>query len=246
VARAVATASPPSASPHAYRRHRPETTALYELVRDNLETLFGAIDDGAIAVRVPKHARKELLAYLECGLLCRGFARLRCEECGERRLVAFSCKGRGFCPSCLGRRMNATAANLMERMLPETGLRQWVLTFPFPWRRRLAQDGVLLGKLSRIFVETMQRFYCDRAAWEGAPGGKTGSVTAVQRTSSDLRLHQQSWYLAFHFTWSSREGGVLASQRTPPRTSFPFRRRCATMLRTGSASRSARRISQGA
>jgi hypothetical protein len=38
--------------------------------------------------------------------------------------------------------MNATAANLMERVLPETG---WVLTFPFPWRRRLAQDGVLLG-----------------------------------------------------------------------------------------------------
>ncbi len=30
--------------------------------------------------------------------------------------------------------MNATAANLMERVLPETGLRQWVLTFPFPWR----------------------------------------------------------------------------------------------------------------
>jgi len=46
------------------------TTALYEVVRDNLETLFGAIDDGALAVRIPRHARKELLAYLDCGLLC--------------------------------------------------------------------------------------------------------------------------------------------------------------------------------
>ena len=45
------------------------------MVRDNLETLFGAIDDGALAVRIPKHARKELLAYLDCGLLCGpGFA----------------------------------------------------------------------------------------------------------------------------------------------------------------------------
>jgi len=44
--------------------------------------------------------------------------------------AAASCKGRGFCPSCLGRRMPATAANLMERVLPETGLRQWVRTFP--------------------------------------------------------------------------------------------------------------------
>ncbi len=57
----------------------------------NLETLYGAIGDGAIAVRIPKHARKELEAYLERGLLCRGFARLRCEECGESQLVALNC-----------------------------------------------------------------------------------------------------------------------------------------------------------
>ena len=112
-------------APGVYRRHRPETTALYEGVRDNLETLYGAIDDGAIAVRIPKQARKELEAYLGCGLLCRGFARLRCGFCGENRIVAFSCKGRGFCPSCLGRRMGATAANLRERVLPpESSLRQ--------------------------------------------------------------------------------------------------------------------------
>ena len=36
-----------------YRRHRPETTALYEVVRDHLETLYGAIGAGAIAVRIP-------------------------------------------------------------------------------------------------------------------------------------------------------------------------------------------------
>ncbi len=84
--------------------------------------------------------------------------------------------------------MSATAANLMERVLPQTGLRQWVLTFPFLWRRRLAQDGALFGKLTRIFVETVQTFYVERAAREGAFGAKTGAVTAVQRTSSDLRL----------------------------------------------------------
>ncbi|WP_437639482.1 transposase zinc-binding domain-containing protein [Sorangium sp. So ce854] len=59
-----------------------------------METLYGAIDDGAIAVRIPKHAKKELEAYLDCGLLCRGLARLRCERCEESRLVAFSCSGR--------------------------------------------------------------------------------------------------------------------------------------------------------
>ena len=96
------------AAPGVYRRHRPETTALYEVVRDNLETLLGAVDDGALAVRIPRHARKELLAYLDCGLLCRGFARLKCRGCSETRLVAFSCKGRGYVKrlvmrSCAGR-----------------------------------------------------------------------------------------------------------------------------------------------
>ncbi|WP_408022426.1 transposase zinc-binding domain-containing protein [Sorangium sp. Soce836] len=105
-----------------------------------MESLYGAIDDGAIAVRIPKHAKKELEAYLDCGLLCCGFARLRCERCEESRLVVFSCKGRGFCPSCLGRRMCATAANLIEDVLPEVAHRPWVLTFPFPWRRRLAGE----------------------------------------------------------------------------------------------------------
>ena len=61
------TTPPPktSAAPSVYRRHRPETTALYEVVRDNLGTLFGAIDDGALAFRIPGHAREELCAYLD-------------------------------------------------------------------------------------------------------------------------------------------------------------------------------------
>ncbi|MEO8500396.1 MAG: hypothetical protein ABI565_05725 [Vicinamibacteria bacterium] len=68
----LAATSPPStaATPGVYRRHRPETTALYGVVRDNIETVFGAINDGAIAVSLPRHARNELLAYLDWGLLC--------------------------------------------------------------------------------------------------------------------------------------------------------------------------------
>ena len=199
-----------SAAHPSYERHRPERTTLYELVRDNLSTLYGAIDDGALAVKIPKHAKKELEAYLDCGLLCRGFARLKCGSCPESRLVAFSCKGRAFGPSCLGRRMCATAANLIEHVLPEVALRQWVLTFPFQWRRRLAQDGALLGALTRIFVESVQRFYAGR----GAPGGKTGAVTAVQRTSSDLRLNPHL-HTVFLDGVYREDGSALAWEETP-------------------------------
>jgi hypothetical protein len=169
MAHAASRALEPSAE---YTRHRPETTLLYELVRDNLETLYGAIANGALDVRVPKHAKKELEAFLDCGVLCRGFARLRCESCGDSRLVAFSCKGRGFCPSCLGRRMCATAADLVEHVLPEADLRQWVLTFPFAWRPRLGQDGALFATLNRLFVQTLEAFYAKRAAASGRQRAK--------------------------------------------------------------------------
>ena len=179
----------PASAPFVYERHRPEATTLYAVVRDNLETLYGAIDEGAIPITLPGFVRKELEGYLDCGLLCRGFCRLKCEGCGESRLVAFACKGRGFCPSCLGRRMASTAANLVQCVLPPAPLRQWVLTVPFAWRKRLAYDGELLGAVTRIFVSTVLRFYSTRMTTEGAANGQSGAVVVVQRTSSDLKLN---------------------------------------------------------
>jgi hypothetical protein len=170
-----------------YERRRPETSTLYHVVQENLDTLYGAVEDGALAIALPKFVRKELEGYLACGLLCHGFARLKCGSCDETRLVAFSCKGRGFCPSCLGRKMSATAAHLIEDVLPAVDLRQWVLTVPFAWRKRLGYDGRLVSALTRIFVQTVLAFYRERGG--GPPRGQSGAVVAVQRTSSDLKLN---------------------------------------------------------
>ena len=99
--------------------------------------------------------------------------------------------------------MCATAANLIERVLPpSTPLRQWVLTFPFPWRPRLAQDGELLGRLTQLFVDTVQAFYGRRAAREGNAGSKTGAVTVVQRSSSDMRLNPHLHTVALDGAWA--------------------------------------------
>jgi hypothetical protein len=75
------------------------------VVSDNIETLYAAVAAGSEAAALPRFVRREFDAYLYCGLLCRGFARMRYDACVEQHLVAFSCKGRGFCPSGLGRRM---------------------------------------------------------------------------------------------------------------------------------------------
>jgi Family of unknown function (DUF6616)/Transposase zinc-binding domain len=65
-----------------------------------------------------------------CGVLARGFARFRCDGCRHEILVAFSCKGRGFCPSCCGRRMADLAGHLADHVLGGLPVRQWVLTLP--------------------------------------------------------------------------------------------------------------------
>jgi hypothetical protein len=98
---------------------------------------------------------REFRRYLDCGLLCHGFARLRCPQCGFERLVAFSCKGK-LCPSCLARRTADTSAWLVDQLLPEAGYRQWVLTFPWTLRFRLAADRALLSAMPgiRLFVRS--------------------------------------------------------------------------------------------
>jgi hypothetical protein len=71
-----------------YERRRPENRALHRVVRENLMTLYAATDDGGTGATLPAFVRKELEGYLDCGLLCRGFAVLACTTCHERRLVA--------------------------------------------------------------------------------------------------------------------------------------------------------------
>jgi hypothetical protein len=55
-------------------------------------------------------------------------------------------KRRGFCPSCRSRRMSQAAANLMDHVIPQVPVRQWVLSLPIPLRlvKLLTRRGVLL------------------------------------------------------------------------------------------------------
>src|SRR5690606_41369810 len=75
-----------------------------------------------------------------CGRSEHGFLRVRCESSHAKTLVAFSCKKRGFCPSCGARRMAETAALLADEVLPDRLMRQWVLSLPFALRFLLATN----------------------------------------------------------------------------------------------------------
>ena len=62
---------------------------------------------------VPARVKLEVARYLCCGDVRYSFVEVSCEECHDARLVAFSCKGRGWCPSCTTRRAVETGAHLV-------------------------------------------------------------------------------------------------------------------------------------
>jgi Transposase zinc-binding domain len=86
---------------------------LYRTVQAHLEGFLAQTAGEAGASGLPTFVRREFEAYLRCGILDHGFARVRCGGCAFERLVPFSCEGRGFCPSCGGRRMTERAAYLV-------------------------------------------------------------------------------------------------------------------------------------
>ena len=185
---AAACAQPASAGP-VYSRRQPEKTALYRVMQEHLLTFEQQWTDEANGRTLPGFVTDELHGFMSCGILGRGFAHLFCKTCHEHHAVAFSCKARAVCPSCLGRRMNEGALNLTDYVLPDVPLRQFVLTMPFPLRFPLAFDGKLLGQVVRIFTDTVAGWYRKRHVERGLPPGETGAVTVIQRANSDLRLN---------------------------------------------------------
>ena len=74
-----------------YRRRNPEESVLYQVVRRDLETFLARADERAEEGKgLPKYVREEFRRYLGCGVLARGFARVRCPECTLDLLVPFS------------------------------------------------------------------------------------------------------------------------------------------------------------
>jgi hypothetical protein len=117
--------SAPDGAPIHYERHRPEQTTLHRLMQQRAAS-FIAHAEANTGAELPRFIKDEFDAFLESGILARGFLRLRYGECGHDKLLAFSCKRRGFCPcpSCGARQMSQTAAHLEDHVIPHVPVRQ--------------------------------------------------------------------------------------------------------------------------
>ncbi len=169
-----------------YQRHRPEQTHLYQIV-DEYYPAFAALmaEQGK---ELPGYVQREFEEFLRCGRLEHGFLRVRCESCHVEHLVAFSCKRRGFCPSCGARRMAESVSLLVDEVLPEQPMRQWVLGFPFQLRFLFASRPEIMGRVLGIVYRVIAT-HLIKSAGHTHTTARTGAVTLIQRFGSALNLN---------------------------------------------------------
>jgi len=198
---------PASAIAAKYKRHQPERTLLYQIIDQHYPDFLAQL--AAEGKWLPDYVQQEFTGFLKCGLLEHGFLRVRCENCQHEKLVAFSCKRRGFCPSCGARRMADSAALLVDEVLPKKPIRQWVLTVPFPLRFLFAAYPELMSKVLGIVTRAVSTHLVHLAGFKKKEA-HTGAITLIQRFGSALNLNIHFHMLFLDGVYVRDESGNFA------------------------------------
>jgi hypothetical protein len=135
-----------------------------------------------------------------------GFWRGRADEAVARRcpqefLVAFSCRGRGLCPSCGAKRAAELAAFLVDEVVEDVGHAQWVFTVPKMLRVYFLHHRELLGELSRAAAETVKELLA--AAADEGKGFRPGVVAVVQTFGDRANFHPHVHALVTRGGWTA-------------------------------------------
>ncbi len=193
-----------------YQRHRPENSLLYQIVDEYYPTFTAHLAEQGR--ELPGYVQREFEEFLKCGRLKHGFLRVRCESCHAEHLVAFSCKRRGFCPSRGTRRMAESAALLVDEVLPEQPMRQWVLSFPFQLRFLFASRPEIMGRVLGIVYRVIATHLVKKAGHTHQTA-RTGAVTLIQRFGSALNLNIHFHMLFLDGVYVGQPDGATRGQR---------------------------------
>ncbi len=198
-----------------YRPRDAEHPVLHQVIAEHLEVFLRAVAEAGDGVGLPQFVEREFRKFLACGLFEHGVARFQCAGCRREHLVPVSCKGRGWCPSCGGRRMTERAAHLVDAVLPRVPVRQWVLTVPYRLRYRMAFDHGLSRAVLGVFTRVLLEAYARRAGARGIAGGRTGSITVIQRAGGGLNVNPHFHALVLDGVFREAEAGGLEFHPAP-------------------------------
>ena len=112
------------------------------------------------------------------------------------------------------------AAHLVDRVLPEAPVRQWVLSLPHALRFAVGFDATLCGQVLALFIRAVRRFYCHRAkahlGLASVRQAHTGAVTALQRFSGGLGLGLHFHSLFVDGVFVEQADGAVWFRAAPP------------------------------
>jgi len=104
--------------------------------------------------------------------------------------------------------MVATAAHLVDHVLPDLPLRQWVLAGPERLRYSLQRDADLQGAALRLFLRVVEQ--CLRAHSPGSgPAARLGAVAFIHRFGSSLNAHLHFHCVVIDGVFDRAAGGVV-------------------------------------
>ena len=152
--------------PSTYQPRRPRASPLWQLVHHGWAAFLAHYEKRYRKDLGPLHpaATATVESFLRCGDLASGFTRLQCSDCGHERLLAFTCKGRHFCPSCHQRRVRSTSDWIATAVCHEVPHRQFVFTIPKVLRGIFRKRRQLLTHLFHTATETLRdTFFADNA-----------------------------------------------------------------------------------
>ncbi|TET66423.1 MAG: hypothetical protein E3J56_14430, partial [Candidatus Aminicenantes bacterium] len=109
--------------------------------------------------------------------------------CGEERLLMFSCRTRGFCPSCHSKRREEWGEWMQESLLLDVPHRQVVFTIPKMLRIFFKYKRRLLGELCRAAVKALLKYFQAATDTELRPGVVASIQTFGQKINFHAHLH---------------------------------------------------------
>lgn len=172
-----------------YKPRNARASPLYQLVEDYYEAFERCYDE-----KYQKQygywrtvVRDVFNKFLECGILHNGFARIRCDDCGDEYLLPYSCKGRCLCPSCNQRRALEFGETVTEEIIdPDIPIRSGTFTIPKMIRPYYKFDHKLYPLLCQCAFETVTEIF---QAALGIPDVIPGMVIGIHTWGDFLNPH---------------------------------------------------------
>jgi hypothetical protein len=168
-----------------YEPGDPTTSVLYGIVRDHFETFrtqAASLRDGD---GLPRFVEQEFRDFLRCAAVwpaaSPAFGAL---AAGWIDWSPSHAKAPGFCPRCGGWRMAERAVHLVDHVLPDVPVRQWVLSLPHRLRYLLAWDHDLCRAVSGVAMRAVLGFLRRRARRDGVADGRSGGGRVGRRAGS--------------------------------------------------------------